>query len=181
MAAAPFVVIAALLVTDRLLVRVVEHRLTERFGCTGTFVGTRSVHIGGFPFLTQLAAGNLRTVTATAAGIGPAGRLTDVAVTFRDVRVPVWSVLLGRGRSSSLTVGSVSAAAVLRFGSDDRPVLAGSGGLLSRPLAAGSSAEPVLPPGTHLDSVEPMPGGLRVTVTIPGGVLAETGGRLCRG
>jgi len=197
-AAAPFVVLAALLVSDRLLVRAVEHRLTGRLGCAGALVGTRSVHIGGFPFLTQLATGHFRTVTATADGIGSADRLTDVAVTFRDVRVPVWSALAGRWHPGSLSVGSVSATAVLRLGAGGQPLLAGQGGAPSQTLAAGAgaaggtatpatsgqpatAAPPVLPPGAQLSSVEPVPGGLRLAVTIPGGMSGETVGRLCRG
>ncbi|MDT3438945.1 DUF2993 domain-containing protein [Pseudofrankia sp. BMG5.37] len=187
-AAVPLVVSAALLLTDRLLVRVAEHRLTNRLGCMGTLTGTRSVHIDGFPFLTQLAAGHFRTVTATADGFGRADRLTDLAVTFRDVRVPVWSAVLGRPRTGSLAVGSVSLTAVLRLGSD------GPDGRLARPLAPGPpvtgrpvssvAARPsaaVLPPGAHLDGVEPVPGGLRLAVTMPGAALAGMDGRTCRG
>jgi hypothetical protein len=170
---APLVVVAALLVTDRVLVRVAEHRLTGRLGCAGALDGARSVHIGGFPFLTQLAAGHFRTVTATADGIGATGRLTDVAVGFRDVRMPVRAVLLGRWRPGSLTVGSVSATAVLRLGTD-----APTGGTAR---STGAPPGAVLPPGAHLDTVQPVPGGLRIAVTIPGGVPAAAGGRLCRG
>ncbi|OHV37711.1 hypothetical protein BCD49_03670 [Pseudofrankia sp. EUN1h] len=193
LAAAPLVVSAALLLTDRLLVRVAEHRLTNRLGCMGTLTGTRSVHIDGFPFLTQLGAGHFRTVTATADGFGRTDRLTELAVTFHDVHVPVWSAIFGRPAAGSPTVGSVSLTAVLRLGSD------GPGGRLARllgsgPLAtghpavaaavAGRPSAAVLPPGAHLDGVEPVPGGLRLAVTMPGAALAGmdgADGRICRG
>ncbi|WP_198946373.1 DUF2993 domain-containing protein [Pseudofrankia asymbiotica] len=188
---------AALLLTDRLLVRVAEHRLASRLGCMGTLTGTRSVHIGGFPFLTQLAAGHFRTVTVTADGLDRTDRLTDLAVTFRDVHVPGWSAILGHPAPGSLTVGSVSLTAVLRLGPD------GPGSRLARllgpgPLAtgrpavavavavavAGRPSAAVLPPGAHLDGVEPVPGGLRLAVTMPGAALAgldRVDGGTCRG
>jgi hypothetical protein len=86
--ALPLVVLLGLLLADRLMVGVVERRLSAKLACLGALTGPGAVHIGGFPFLTQVAAGHFRVVTVTADGVGDAARLTDVDVTFRDVRMP---------------------------------------------------------------------------------------------
>jgi hypothetical protein len=175
--------VVALLATDRLLVRVVEHRLATRLGCMSALTGARSVRIGGFPFVTQLATGHYQTVTVTADGFGQAQQLTDLSVTFHDVEVPSWSGVFRRWGPGSVTVGSVSLTAVLRLGSL-APALPGGWPprLLGSPSAAtGRPPIALIPPGAHLDAVVPVPGGLRLAATIPGAALAGVAGRTCDG
>jgi hypothetical protein len=201
--------LAALLVlplADRLLVGVVERRMSGRLACLGGLTGARAVHIHGFPFLTQAASGHFRAVTVKADGIRGAGRLTDVAVTFRDLRLPPLSGLSGRPSPDSVTVGSIVIAATIRLVSADPvsadpvsagpvsadpvvadPVVAGSVVGLAEALPRAGAGGPGLPGDprvgglpfpVHLDAVRPVPGGARLTLSVPGAAVSAAIGRL---
>ncbi|MCL9793465.1 LmeA family phospholipid-binding protein [Frankia sp. AgKG'84/4] len=172
MLALPVVVLLVLLVADRLLVGVAEQRMTSRLACLGRLTGARAVHIDGFPFLNQVASGHFDAVTMTADGVRGVSRLSEVAVTFRDLRLPPMSGLVGRPSPDAVTVGSIGIAATVRLGAPGTSS-AGSpatgplgGGLLASGSAAGGSPFPF-----HLDTIRAVPGGFRVTLTVPGSAV----------
>jgi hypothetical protein len=79
---------------DRVAVNVAEDQVGKQIAEKGGLHGTPTVHIGGFPFLTQAFAGDYRDVSIrlTADELGqPAGTKADVHL--RGVRVPLSSVL----------------------------------------------------------------------------------------
>ncbi|MBL7491450.1 DUF2993 domain-containing protein [Frankia sp. AgB1.9] len=181
----PLVVVLGLLLADRLLVGVVEHRLSARLSCLGALTGTRSVHIGGFPFLTQVAEGHYRVVTVTADGVGASSRLTDVDVTFHDVRMPPLAGLVGQPAPGSVSVGSVSVEATVTLGSAGLAASLGAGGGLLDAAGSGQLDDPIvrlggLPFPVHIKGVQPVPGGVRVALSVPG--TAVSGGAVgCQG
>jgi hypothetical protein len=181
--ALPLVVLLGLLLADRLMVGVVERRLSAKLACLGALTGPGAVHIGGFPFLTQVAAGHFRVVTVTADGVGDAARLTDVDVTFRDVRMPPLSGLLGQPAPGAISVGSVSVQATVALGSAGLAAGLGAGGGLLDAAGSGRLDDPIarlggLPFPVHLDGVQPVPGGVRVALTVPG--TAVSGAARCQ-
>ncbi|WP_041258723.1 LmeA family phospholipid-binding protein [Pseudofrankia inefficax] len=174
------VVLLGLLLADRLLVGVVEDRLSARLSCLGALTGTRTVHIGGFPFLTQMAEGHYRVVTVTADGVGASARLTDVDVTFHDVRMRPLAGLVGRSAPGSITVGSISARATVMFGSAGPASGLGAGDALLDAAGSGRLDEPIarlagLPFPVHLDGAQPVPGGVRVALSVPGTAISGVG------
>lgn len=61
------VVLAALLIgADRIALAIAEHRAATQIQSAQNLSATPSVHVDGFPFLTQLASGTLNTVEVTA-------------------------------------------------------------------------------------------------------------------
>jgi hypothetical protein len=74
------VLIAALIAVDRIALVVAEHRAADAIRSAQNLSSTPSVHVDGFPFLTQLAAGTLNTVEVTAADVtvGDGGRSVHV-------------------------------------------------------------------------------------------------------
>ncbi len=146
--------------------------MTARLACLGGLTGARAVHIHGFPFLDQVASGHYEAVTATADGIRGAGRLTDLSVTFRDLRMPPLSGLVGRPSQNSVTVGSIVIAATIRLAGFGLPAF----GLLANEAAAGAMPFP-----GHLDAVTPVPGGARITLSVPGAGAGEAAGRFDSG
>ncbi|MCM3883728.1 DUF2993 domain-containing protein [Frankia sp. R82] len=173
------VLLLVLSVADRLLVGVVERRMTGRLACLGALTGARAVHIHGFPFLTQIATGHVGTVTMTADGVRGASSLAGLAVTFHDLRLPPLSGLVGRPSPTAITVGSVTIRTTFR--PDSRgPLLAAVPPRLSGPLTAVDATGrvrrvgvlPGAPPfPIHVDAVRPVPGGLQVTLSASGAAL----------
>jgi hypothetical protein len=184
--ALPVAVLLALSLADRLLVGVVEHRISDRLACLGGLTGARAVHIHGSPFLTQAASGHYGAVTVTADGIRDASRLTEIAVTFRDLHLPPLSGLVGEPSPDSVTVGSIVITTTIRFISPGSLVTGPSApptGSLSAfgaagpgPLA-GAWADGLPFPG-HLDAVRPVAGGARLTLSVPGTAVKAAVGRL---
>ncbi|MCK9894150.1 DUF2993 domain-containing protein [Frankia sp. AgB32] len=179
----PVVALLMLLLADRLLVGVAEQRMTSRLACLGRLTGARAVHIDGFPFLNQVASGHFDAVTMTADGVRGASRLTDLAVTFRDLRLPPLSGLVGRPSPEAVTVGSIDIAATVRLAGSGSAATGSPGagspaagplgsGLLAFGSAAGGSPFPF-----HLDTIRPVPGGLRVTLTVAGAAVEAAAGR----
>jgi hypothetical protein len=82
------------LVADRVAVGVAEDRVAEQLAGKGGLVGTPTVDITGFPFLTQAVAGRYEDVriALTAEQLGqPQG--TRAAVSLRGVHVPLKAAL----------------------------------------------------------------------------------------
>jgi DUF2993 family protein len=87
-------VVGALVVADRVAVRVAEDRMAEEIASRGGLAGTPDVDITGVPFLTQAAAGTYRDIRVglTADELGqPAGTRADVSL--RGVHLPLSDVL----------------------------------------------------------------------------------------
>lgn len=70
------VVIALLVAADRIALVVAEHQAAAKIRTAQDLSATPSVHVDGFPFLTQLASGTLGTVEVTAKDltVGEGGR-----------------------------------------------------------------------------------------------------------
>lgn len=73
-----------------------------------------AVHFGGFPFLTQVAAGRYTDLQVTATDIRRGDlRIARLTAHLRDVRVPAGDLI--SGRLSAVPVGSVDAQALVRY------------------------------------------------------------------
>lgn len=73
-----------------------------------------AVHFGGFPFLTQVAAGRYTDLRVTATGVRRGDvRLARLTAHLRDVRVPPGDLI--SGRLGAVPVGSVDAQAVVGY------------------------------------------------------------------
>ena len=87
-------VVGALVVADRVAVRVAEGRVAEQIAARGGLAATPDVDIAGVPFLTQAAAGTYRDIRVrlTADELGqPAGTRADISL--HGVHVPLSDVL----------------------------------------------------------------------------------------
>ncbi|MGF7237417.1 MAG: LmeA family phospholipid-binding protein [Frankia sp.] len=181
-------VVTALVVADRLLVRVAEHRLTTRLACMGMLSDGVSVHIGGFPFLTELVTGHVSSARVTAGAAGPSARLVAVTIDLRDLRLPPMTGLVSLGGGAKLAVGSATLGATVPYGtlrnligSDGRGV--GGGGTARTSAAAGittpgSAAAGVtsfggLPFNAHLDAVTPGEQGVRLQMSTSGATFNQ--------
>jgi len=81
------VVVAGLLVADRVVASTTEKRAVQAIeqNLDGV-VGTPTVDIGGFPFLTQVLAGSLDEVTGQVDGVTLEGiKATDVTIDAKDI------------------------------------------------------------------------------------------------
>jgi LmeA-like phospholipid-binding len=159
-----------LVLTDRIVLGVVERRLSDRLTCVTAMTGHNTVHIHGFPFLTQAVTGHFPTVTLTADSIGGPVRLTDVLVTFHDLRLPPLSGLTSAPPPGALRVGSMVIAATVPL-TGTRPLtrLAQRADAPDRAkgLPTGPNLQvPGLPFPVRLDAVRQVPGGLRVTLSV---------------
>jgi LmeA-like phospholipid-binding len=165
-------VVTGLVVADRLLVRVVEHRLATRLACVGTLGGGVAVHIGGFPFLAEVVTGHVASARVDAGSGGPGGRLTGVRIDIRDLRLPAMTGLVRPGNATKLTIGSATFAATVPYGA--LRGLVGSGAARARTgevggtTAAGPGSAGGLPFDAHLDAATPGAGGVRVQMSIAG-------------
>jgi hypothetical protein len=171
--ALPLVALLVLVVADRILVGVVERHLSGRLTCVAAMTGGHAVRIHGFPFLTQAVTGHFPAVTMTADGLGGANRLTDIEVTFHDLRLPPLSGLAAVPSPGSLRVGSIVVAATIPL-ADAGPFAQ----LAERPNWPGqvqgfptglSLTVPGLPSPVQLEAMRPVAGGIRVTVAVSGG------------
>lgn len=74
------VLVVLLVAADRITLVVAEHRAAAAIQSAQNLSSTPSVHVDGFPFLTQLAAGTLHTVEVTAKDVtvGESGRSIHV-------------------------------------------------------------------------------------------------------
>ncbi len=162
-------VIVALTVGDRLLVRAVDHRLAARLACLGTLSDGVSVRVGGFPFLVDAVTGRIPSARVTAGRGGPGGVLTDVTVDLHDLRLPPLTGLPGGGTATKLAVGSATLAATVPLGTVLARLADAPGSRPSLPRAAGGSGlAGGLPFDAHLDGITPGDGGPRVQMSVTG-------------
>jgi hypothetical protein len=184
--------VTALVVADRLLVRVADHRLATRLTCMGMLSGGISVHIGGFPFLTELATGHVSSARVTAGAAGPGARLVAVTIDLRDLRLPPMTGLVSRGNGAKLAIGSATLGATIPYGTlrsrlgggIGGGIGAGAGGVTARTTVAGIttgtgtaagglSSLGSLPFDAHLDAVTPGEQGVRVQMSISGATFDQ--------
>ncbi len=151
---AAVVLLVLLVAADRVAVLVADRALATQLNSQ---LGTPpSVHVGGFPFLTQAVAGRYDDIEVTAPRVTRSGLvLTDLSASLRGVRVPL-SAALG-GSVSSVPVDRLSVAAVVPFAglqsrakgltltqSGDGVRVSGSLRVLGRDLAASALASVAL-------------------------------------
>jgi len=113
-------VLAVLLVTaDRISVAVAENQISDRLTSAYGLPEKPGVSIAGFPFLTQVAAGDYQQIDVSASQV-PAGGATlhNLNVRLSGVHATVGQVL-GDG-SSMVTAERAAGSAMVGFGTVDR-------------------------------------------------------------
>jgi LmeA-like phospholipid-binding len=113
-------VLAVLLVTaDRISVAVAENQISDRLTSAYGLPHKPGVSIAGFPFLTQVAAGDYRQIDVSASQVPADGAtLHNLNVRLSDVHATVGQVL-GNG-SSMVTAERAAGSAMVGFGTVDR-------------------------------------------------------------
>ena len=113
-------VLAVLLVAaDRISVAVAENQISDRLTSAYGLPDKPGVSITGFPFLTQVAAGDYQQIDVSASQVPADGAtLHDLTVRLRDVHATVGQVL-GNG-SSMVTADQAAGSAMVGFGTVDR-------------------------------------------------------------
>jgi LmeA-like phospholipid-binding len=113
-------VLAVLLVAaDRVSVAVAENQISDRLASAYQLPGKPGVSITGFPFLTQVAAGDYRQIDVSASQVAADGAtLRDLRVRLSGVHATVGQVL-GNG-SSMVTADHAAGSAMVGFGTVDR-------------------------------------------------------------
>ena len=103
-----------LVVVDRVGVGIAEDKVAEQVATKGGLLGTPTVDITGFPFLTQAVGGTYDDVriALTAEELGqPAGTRADIAL--HGVHVPLSSVV--SGSVSQVPVDRIDGTATLSY------------------------------------------------------------------
>lgn len=113
-------VLAVLLVAaDRISVAVAENQISDRLTSAYGLPGKPGVSITGFPFLTQVAAGDYRQIDVSASQVPADGAtLHNLNVRLSGVHATV-SQALGNG-SSMVTADRAAGSAMVGFGTVDR-------------------------------------------------------------
>jgi hypothetical protein len=113
-------VLAVLLVAaDRISVAVAENQISDRLTSAYGLPGKPGVSITGFPFLTQVAAGNYRQIDVSASQVPADGAtLHNLDVRLSGVHATLGQVL-GNG-SSMVTADRAAGSAMVGFGAVDR-------------------------------------------------------------
>jgi hypothetical protein len=177
-------------VTDRVVAEVAARRLAGRVGCLADAGARADVHLGGVPFLAQLATGRLRDVrvdvTVPWPQIEERVRRREVSLRAEDGLVVAATTATVAGRSLPVTVyaeprldgGTLRLAPVTVevFG-----LRTPAGALSGRRLGSGvSRALPELPDGMRYTGVSAEPDGLRLAVAgsgVPLDGVGRAGGR----
>jgi len=113
-------VLAVLLVTaDRISVAVAENQISDRLTSAYGLPDKPGVSIAGFPFLTQVAAGDYRQIDVSASQVPADGAtLHNLNVRLSGVHATVGQVL-GNG-SSMVTAERAAGSAMVGFGTVDQ-------------------------------------------------------------
>lgn len=91
-------------VADRMAVAFAEHEMAGQIRsgalsdlpCDTTPPRVSNVHIGGFPFLTQVLTGSFQDVSLTMSGLPtPGPRVERISAQVRGVHVPIWRLATG--------------------------------------------------------------------------------------
>jgi hypothetical protein len=118
-------VLAVLLVAaDRISVAVAENQISDRLTSAYGLPDKPGVSITGFPFLTQVAAGDYQQIDVSASQVPADGAtLHDLKVRLSGVHATVGQVL-GKG-SSMVTADHAAGSAMVGFGTVDRRLPSG--------------------------------------------------------
>ena len=113
-------VLAVLLVAaDRISVAVAENQISDRLTSAYGLPDKPGVSITGFPFLTQVAAGDYQQIDVSASQVPADGAtLHDLTVRLRDVHATVGQVL--GNVSSMVTADHAAGSAMVGFGTVNR-------------------------------------------------------------
>lgn len=124
------ILLAVLLVAaDRISVAVAENQISNRLASAYGLPDKPGVSITGFPFLTQVVAGDYQQIDVSASQVPADGAtLHDLKVRLSGVHATVGQVL-GKG-SSMVTADHAAGSAMVGFGTVDRRL---PGGLRLRP------------------------------------------------
>lgn len=112
------VLVAVLIAVDRISLVVAEHRAAAQIRSAQGLSSTPSVHVDGFPFLTQLASGTLDTVKVTAKdlSLGENGRtlhLQQLDAVLHHVRLHGLSSATARTATATVLIAYRELTAVL--------------------------------------------------------------------
>ena len=113
------IILAVLLVAaDRISVAVAENQISDRLTSAYGLAGKPGVTIAGFPFLTQVVAGDYPQIDVSAKQVSAGGaELHDLNVRLTGVHATV-SQVLGNG-SSMVTADRAAGSAMVGFGTVD--------------------------------------------------------------
>ena len=119
------VVLAVLFVAaDRISVAIAENEVSDRIAAAYGLPSKPGVSIGGFPFLTQVAAGNYHQVDVFAGRVQADGATLDnLRIDFTGVHASLGQ-MLGHG-PSTVTADRATGSAVLAFSQVSRRLPAG--------------------------------------------------------
>ncbi|HUK70471.1 MAG TPA: DUF2993 domain-containing protein [Streptosporangiaceae bacterium] len=112
-----FVVLVILLVAaDRISAYVAQRKIASRVAASYHFPTQPTVHIKGFPFLTQVVAGRYKEVDITLSSLTAGGmQMRDLHARFTGVNAPLNRVI-GNGQGS-MTADRAAATAFIPFAS----------------------------------------------------------------
>jgi DUF2993 family protein len=153
------VVLAVLLVGADFAARAyAESRVADRLRTSLRLADSPRVTFGGFPFLTQLAAGSLSSVSLAAGRLTAGGvAFSHVSLTVHAVRFDVGDLLAGRAAAIHADTGDGTAA----MSAEDA----------TRALGAGAQDVTVSFVGDHAVIHSPQLGDVRATVAVSGDTL----------
>ena len=111
----PLLVLAGLLYgADRVAHAVAQGVVASALKSAGGLSSSPTVHIEGFPFLTQAISGSYDGIELQASGVGRGDvRLTRLTVTVRGARLPLSEAL--RGSVGSVPVDSIAGQALMSY------------------------------------------------------------------
>jgi hypothetical protein len=124
-----FALVVLLVAADRISAAVAENQISDRLTSAYGLPEKPGVSITGFPFLTQVAAGDYHQIDVSASQVPADGAtLRDLNVRLTGVHASV-SQVLGTG-SSMVTADHAAGSAMVGFGTVDRRL---PGGFRLRP------------------------------------------------
>lgn len=108
------VLLAVLAVLDRALAAAIAVRISERLAVANDLQARPSVHVLGFPFLTQLASGDYHEISVTLGNVAVGGvELAEVDARFTGVHASLRKIL--RPGRCDITAERASATALVPF------------------------------------------------------------------
>lgn len=109
------VLAVVLVVADRISLFLAERKIANRVATSYRLSTTPAVTIQGFPFLTQVVAGNYQQVEVAVNSVQQSGvQLRDLRARFDQVHAPVGQ-LVGSGQARSITADRADATALIPF------------------------------------------------------------------
>lgn len=108
------VLVVLFVVVDRIAVWVAESQVVSRVQSSQELASKPKVHIGGFPFLTQVAVGQYPDVAATVRGLStPGPRVERIIAHLKGVHVPLGDAV--RNQVKRIPVDRASASVFVTY------------------------------------------------------------------